>query len=76
MERAEDEPGAGQQHVDAAHDGVEGEERPVRDGEVGGGRGGEQVQVHRGRVVLGVDTRPHVHHQQVHAICTRALCNW
>ena len=56
MERAEDEPGAGQQHVDAAHDGVEGEERPVRDGEVGGGRGGEQVQVHRGGVVLGVDT--------------------
>ena len=50
VEGADHQPGEAQQDVDPAHDGVEGEEGIVRDGEISVRRGGLHLKVNAGLV--------------------------
>ena len=69
VEGADDEPGETEQDVDAAHDGVEGKERVVRDGEISVRRGGPHLQVDTGLVrVEGYGRRTDVDYEKIDSV--------
>ena len=69
VEGADDEPGEAEEDVDAAHDGVEGKERVVRDGEISVRRGGPHLQVDTRLVRMkGHGRRTHVDYEKVDSV--------